>query len=453
VKVMFRISNRRNGSLTSLVALHKLDLTSTTHRILVKEAIMASKSDTIKRPSEESRTESGGRRLGRREFLKSAAATGAGWTIVKPGSVYGTEANSRLELGVIGSGGRGRFIAGLFEKNSNTKVVALHDYFADRVDQLGERLQVESERRYTGLDGYRRLLDGKLDAVAIESPPYFHPEQAIAALDAGKHVYLAKPIAVDVAGCLAILDAAGKARGKRSILVDFQTRNDPLFREAASRVHQGDIGTPVLGHVYYHAGRLKPQAQGTSQAARLRNWVFDKALSGDIIVEQNIHVIDVANWYLQSHPIKAQGFGGRKARVDVGDCWDHYVVTYLYPNEVVVDFSSAQFTKGYDDLCIRLYGGSGTVDSHYDGDVRIRGDKPWDGGSTKGLYTSGAVNNIKDFYASVAGGNYLFDTVAPSVESNLAAILGRMAAYEGRAVTWNEMLKSRQRIDARLQGL
>jgi myo-inositol 2-dehydrogenase/D-chiro-inositol 1-dehydrogenase len=386
-------------------------------------------------------------RVGRREFLKATA----GVTIVAPSAVRGSQANSRLELGIIGSGGRGRFVAKLFEQHTNTKVVALHDYFADRVQKLGDELSVDSRARFTGLDGYRALLDHKLDAVAVESPPYFHPEQALAALQAGKHLYLAKPLAVDVAGCLAIERAAKAAGASRKVLVDFQTRRDPLFREAAQRVHRGDIGPAVLGHVFYHAGRLTPRSPEGTATARLRNWVFDKALSGDIIVEQNIHVIDVANWYLQSHPLSARGSGGRKARVEVGDCWDHFVVTYAYPDGVLVDFSSAQFTKGFDDLRIRVYGARGTVDSAYDGDVRLTGDVPWPGGSTKGLYTSGTIGNIQDFHAAVTAGQALPDTLTPSLESNLAAILGRKAAYLGRTVTWDEMMKDRERIDPRLE--
>jgi myo-inositol 2-dehydrogenase / D-chiro-inositol 1-dehydrogenase len=388
--------------------------------------------------------------LDRRDFLKTTAAA-AGWTIVSSSAVRGTQANGRLEIGIIGSGGRGRFVARLFEQHTNTKVVALHDYFDDRVQKLGDELSVPPDARFTGLDGYRRLLERKCDAVCIESPPYYHPEQTLATLQAGKHVYLAKPLAVDVAGCLEIQDAARKAGDRLKVLVDFQTRRDPLFQEAASRVHRGDIGRAVMGHVYYHAGRLRPQAPEGTPTARLRNWVFDKALSGDIIVEQNIHVIDVANWYLQGHPLAAHGTGGRKARVDVGDCWDHFVVTFTYPNDVLVDFSSAQFTRGFDDLRTRVYGTNGTVDSAYEGPVKITGQELWEGGTTKGLYTSGTVGNIQDFHAALTAGAPLADTLTPSVESNLASILGRMAAYEKRTVTWDEMMKDRRRIDPKLQ--
>ena len=190
------------------------------------------------------------RQPGRRDFLKATVATAAGWTIVTPSAVRGSQANSRLEIGVIGCGGRGRFVARLFEQHTNTKVVALHDYFVDRVQKLGDELAVDAGARYTGLDGYKDLVGLKLDAVAVESPPYFHPEQAIAVLEAGKHLYLAKPIAVDVAGCLAIERAARAAGPSRHVLVDFQTRRDPALprsgRSRAPRRHRAGGARPRL---------------------------------------------------------------------------------------------------------------------------------------------------------------------------------------------------------------
>src|SRR5690606_22337181 len=242
---------------------------------------------------------------------------------------------------------------------------------------------VDESHCHIGLYGYRELLEDTVDAVAIMSPPYFHPEQTLDSVKAGKHVFLSKPVAVDVHGCQTILSAADRARGRLSILVDFQTRADALFREASRRIHSGAIGKPVLGQVYYQAGRLNPKAEGDSPEARLRNWVFDQRLSGDIIVEQNIHVIDVANWYLNSHPVRAFGTGGRKARTDVGDCWDHYIATFWYPEDVLVDFSSGQYLRGYSDLCIRVYGSDGTVDSHYGGLLQITGEHEWAGGTNK----------------------------------------------------------------------
>ncbi|HZT33648.1 MAG TPA: Gfo/Idh/MocA family oxidoreductase [Bryobacteraceae bacterium] len=388
---------------------------------------------------------------GRRVFLQSTAGVG-GLLLLKPQTVFGSQANSAVELGIIGCGGRGNWIGGHFVEHTGARVVALADPFRDRLEAAAQKFQVPPGRLHAGLDAYRGLLASKLDAVAIESPPYFHPEQAAAALEAGKHIYLAKPVAVDVPGCQSIMDTGEKAEGKISFLVDFQTRARPVFQEAFRRVLQGEIGAPVMGHVYYHTGRLRRQDKPGMSAgeARLRNWTFDKRLSGDIIVEQHIHVLDVANWFLQSHPDKAFGTGGRKARVDVGDAWDHFLVTYWYPNEVHVDFSSNQFLKGFHDMCIRLYGADGTVDAHYGGSVRITGDTKWDGAEKDDTFTGGAVTNVKDFVASIRSGNYL-NNASVSAKSNLTAILGRMAAYRESVVTWDEMMRSGERYEANLR--
>jgi myo-inositol 2-dehydrogenase/D-chiro-inositol 1-dehydrogenase len=385
----------------------------------------------------------------RRSFLQASAS---GLLLLKPSTVFGTQANSALELGVIGCGGRGNYIGGFFVEYAGARVVALADPFRDKMETTEQKLRAGSAKLFGGLDGYKELVQSKLDAVAVMSPPYFHPEQAAAAVEAGKHVFIAKPIAVDVPGCRSILASGEKAKGRLSFLVDFQTRVQPAFQEAARRIHGGEIGSPVLGHVYYHAGRLRPQSKpGMPEAeARLRNWVFDKVLSGDIIVEQNIHVLDCGNWYLKSHPLKASGTGGRKARVDVGDCWDHFLVNFWYPDGVKVDFSSAQFTRGYDDLAIRIYGSLGTADTHYGGFLRISGDHAWQGVDKDDTFREGAVTNVKNFAESVRSGKYL-NNAAQSVESNLTAILGRMAAYRETPVTWDEMMRSDEKLAADLR--
>ena len=386
----------------------------------------------------------------RRGFLRSAAAT-TGLTILGSGAARGAAANSKLEIGLIGCGNRGRWIGNLFQEHTDTKVVAVHDYFEDRVTSTGDQLEVDKARRFVGLEGYRELLELDLDAVAVESPPYFHPEQTVAALEAGKHVYLAKPIAVDLPGCMAIVDAANKADGTLTTLVDFQTRNDPLYREAVRRVHEGLIGKPVSGQAFYYCGRLGIKTKPGTEVARLRNWCFDIPLSGDIIVEQNIHVLDVANWLLQGHPLSAQGTGGRKARVDVGDCWDHFIVTYTYPDDVVLDFSSGQFCYGFSDLCNRLYCDLGTVHTHYGGEVFIKGKREmWEGGKTSQIYQQGAVNNMKDFHKSIVEGPRI-NNALECAHSTMTSILGRIAAYEGRPVTWDEMVQANTKLDAHLE--
>ncbi len=385
----------------------------------------------------------------RRDFLKSSAA---GLLILKPETVFGSQANSTLELGLIGCGGRGIWIGNHFLEQSLSRFVAVHDPFADRAAGARDRFKVDASRVHTGLEGYKELIASKLDAIVIQSPVYFHPEQAAAAVAAGKHVYMPKPVAADVPGCLSIMQTGERAKGAVSFLVDFQTRAREAFQECARRVHSGAIGTPVMGHVYYHGGRLQSKAKpGMPPAeARLRDWVFDKVLSGDIIVEQHIHVLDVANWYMESHPLRAFGTGGRKARVDVGDCWDHFLVTFWYPNDVKVDFSSNQFVKGYSDLCIRYYGTAGTVDSHYGGAVRITGDNPWNGTEKDDTFTGGAITNIKAWVESIRTGKFL-NNAQQAAESTLTSILGRTAAYAGRVVTWDEMMRRKERLEANLK--
>lgn len=393
-------------------------------------------------------------RSNRRGFLKTGLAGAAAWTVIKAESAHGAPANSKIAVGIIGSGGRGHFVSKKLMTNAekDIQIVAAQDPFADRLESLGEAFDVEKSRLYKGVEAYHDLLASPMDAVAITSPPYFHPGQAEAAVKAGKHVWLAKPVAVDVPGCQSIMASAKQAEGRLTFLVDFQTRNSPKFQECLQKVHEGAIGDIVMGHVYYHTGRLNPHDKPGMPVdeARLRNWVFDIHLSGDIIVEQNVHVLDVANWYLRAHPVKAFGTGGRKARVDVGDCWDHFIVTYWYPNDVKVDFSSTQFVKGYDDMCIRMYGTKGTADSHYWGVIHITGDNPWEGTGKDNTMDIGVDNNVRDFVQAIRE-NKPINHGQYAAESTMTGVLGRMAAYEGREVTWDEMLAKNEKYEVKLK--
>ncbi len=209
-------------------------------------------------------------------------STLAGLLIVKPAMAFGTQANSAVEPGLIGCGNRGLWIAALFAEHTGARFVALADVFGDRLELGGQKLNVDSARRHLGLNAWQELFGSRLDGVVIETPPYFHPEMVAAAVAAGKHVFIAKPVAVDVPGCRSIQESGAKAMGKLSFLVDFQIRVRPVFQEAVARVHRGGIGTPVLGHVYYHASHLGLRSRPGMQAAeaRLRNWYWDRALSG-----------------------------------------------------------------------------------------------------------------------------------------------------------------------------
>ena len=390
--------------------------------------------------------------------MATASAAALSFSIVTPESVRGAEANSKINLGLIGCGGRGKWIADLFEKNGHYKVRAVADYFPDRAAEAGERFQVEAARRYTGLYAYKRLLDQNIDAVVIESPPYFHPEQAAAAVEAGKHVYVAKPIAVDVPGCRTIGESGKKASEKKlCFLVDFQTRAHPAYQEVVKRVHRGDLGPIISLESNYETStmfaNLDPQlrAGANNPEVRLRTWSLDKVLSGDVITEQNIHTLDVVTWFLNADPIRAYGSGGRMR--GFGSCWDHFALLFYFPNDVVVTFNSKQVGHGYDDIMCRVYGMKGYADTHYFGKVMLRSDEDGCSAEMNNLYTDGAVRNIATFYDQITKGDYSNATVAPSVRSNLTTILGRTAAYEKREATWQELIQRNEKLDANLTGL
>ncbi len=400
--------------------------------------------------------------LTRRKFISRATAAVASVSLLKPIlnlAAVAPKVTRKIKLGLIGCGGRGSWLADLFVAHGGYQIVGAADYFEDRVQHMAQRFHLAPDALFTGLKCFEKLIaKGGLDAVAIVSPPYFHPEQAAAAVAAGLHVYIAKPIAVDVPGCVSIKDS-GMAAGKKGLvfLVDFQTRADQFFIEAMRRVHTGALGTIAFGEAMYYAGRLGKRGEDKTPEGRLRNWVFDKALSGDIIVEQNIHTLDVMNWAMNNvAPVHCMGLGGRKGRVDVGDCWDYYTCVYEYPDKVGVNFSSRQYNlDATDGIFNKMYGTRGALLTEYGGNVMIRGgaDTFYRGGKSPGIYKDGAVTNIATFYDSVIAGNATNPTVEPAVMSNLVCVMGRTAAYTGRIVTWDEIKNSETRLDGRLEGL
>jgi myo-inositol 2-dehydrogenase / D-chiro-inositol 1-dehydrogenase len=399
-------------------------------------------------------------RLSRRRFMAGAGAAALSFTVVTPELVRGTAANSKVNLGLIGCGGRGTWIAGLFEEHGGYNLMALADYFQDRVDNCGDKRGVPSANRFTGLSGYKKVLE-KVEAVAIISPPYFHPEHAAAAVDAGRHVYVAKPIAVDVPGCRTIGESGRRAsRNKRCFLVDFQTRADKFFIEALKRVHDGALGDFVFGEATYHANDPFKRMYDTWRSDphnpdnRLRAWGLDRILSGDIITEQNIHTLDVMSWIMDTEPVSAVGTCSRTIR-PVGTCSDHFVLLFEYPNKIGITFSSKQF-DGYgtkpDGIRNRMFGSQGVLETEYGGQVIIRGKNFYRGGSSPGIYKDGAVTNIATFHRNITEGNFDNPTVPPSVRSDMVTILGRTAAYTGRVVTWKEIAESTEKLDGNLKG-
>jgi myo-inositol 2-dehydrogenase/D-chiro-inositol 1-dehydrogenase len=391
-------------------------------------------------------------RLPRRAFLASTA-TATVLTALKPSLVFGAEANSKVELGLIGCGGRGSWLVPLFEETGLYRFVACADYFQDKVDKLGEKHGIEPSRRYTGLSGYKRLLDSKLDAVVIETPPYFHPEHAFAAVDAGKHVYLAKPIAVDAPGCLTIADAGKRATAKKQVfLVDFQTRANEHYRKAVRMVRNGDIGKLVMGEAHYPWRGGNRNLPPTTPEEQLRNWYNVLPISGDFIVEQSIHSLDVATWIINADPIRAIGTGGQKLRPK-GSIWDHFAVTYFFPDDVPLSFTCIQtIPEMKDEITARVYGSDGYIQTDYYSDVWVRG-KDFYHGNNPDLYTSGAKVNIREFHQFITEGKFENATVAPSVRSNLTAVLGREAGYRRGSITLAALIKEGKRLKPNLKGL
>ncbi len=400
--------------------------------------------------------------LSRRHFIAQTSLGLASVATLSRAVAQGSTANTRLRLGLVGCGSRGQWILNLFAEHGGYEVVGVADYFPAAVASAATKFKLSPGQTFTGLKCAEKMIaKGGLDAVAIISPPYFHPAQARAAVEAGLQVYLAKPAAVDVPGCHSIADTGALARKKGlTFLVDFQTRTNPFYVEAVGRLHAGTMGDVCFGEALYHAERLKIKASpgATAVEARLQNWVFDQALSGDIIVEQNIHALDVMSWTMkETPPIRCTGTGGRRVRVDVGDAWDHYALVYEYANQVGVTFSSRQFA-GHGEpggIVNRVFGTKGAFLSRYGGDVMMRGGKDvfYRGGATTAIYKEGAIANIKAFHEAVLAKDAANPTLEPSVTSNLVAIMGRTAAQEKRTVVWSEFVKSKKQLHADLTGL
>ena len=410
--------------------------------------------------------------LNRRAFLSTAGAA-AGLMILKPQLVRGSQANSAVRVGLLGCGGRGTADTTSIATNGPARVVALADMFEDRLATAKDHFDsvankqghagVAKSQIFKGPHAYEQILASKeVDAVVIATPPYFHPQHLAAAVEAGKHVYCEKPVGVDVPGAKRAIESGKKAQGRLSVDVGFQIRNAPPFVELVRRIHAGALGEITCGEAHYYCPFIElPEFPGASPTQlRLRHWLHDRVLSGDIIVEQNIHVIDICNWVLQGHPVKAIGTGGRKGRTEQGDAWSHFDVVFYYPNDVHVSFSSTQFGKGGFDANERFFGPRGSSQSPYSGPIQITGEEPWTwGGSEKKSGDFSVTGSFSDnlaqadsekhaaFIRSITSGNF-HNQAALGAESALSAMLGRTAAYTGREATWDELLRSNEAWDA-----
>jgi myo-inositol 2-dehydrogenase / D-chiro-inositol 1-dehydrogenase len=417
-------------------------------------------------------------KLDRRKFIGAAAAA-TGLMFIKPALVRGTAANSAVRVGLLGCGGRGTEDATNLVDTGGARVIALADMFQDQLDAARanfDKLQqakgysaLDASQLFVGPNAFREITSSKeVDAIVVATPPYFHPQHLEAAVAAGKHVYLEKPVAVDVPGARKVMEVGKHAEGKLSLDVGFQIRDCPPFVELVRRIHGGALGKIVCAEAYYLTGYIDrpawPNASPTER--RLRNWVYDRVLSGDIIVEQNIHVIDICNWVLQSHPLKASATGSRLGRpANDGDCYGNYNVVLQYPDGVDVTFSSTQFAKGWWDVTERFFGTKGTSQSPYRGPLGIWGDEPWQwegstskeatdkGFSVTGKFTSNLESadpeKKKAFVESITSGKF-HDQAGKGAESALSCMMARTAAYTGKEVTWDELVKSNELWDPKI---
>jgi predicted dehydrogenase len=408
--------------------------------------------------------------LNRRAFLGAA-----GFMTMNASLVRGFQANSAVRVGLLGCGGRGTADASSMLVNAGARVVALGDLFDDQLQAARKHFNEAAEKKgqagvddaliFRGAHAFEEMAASKgIDAVVIATPPYFHPLHLGAVVVAGKHVYLEKPVAVDVPGTRKVLELGKKAQGRLSLEVGFQIRSAPPFVELVKRIHNGDLGEIACGEAHYNCALLgvgHPDA--APPVARLRNWLFDRVLSGDIIVEQNIHAIDICNWVLKGHPVKAAGVGGRKGRPATSDCYGHCSVSFTYPEDVHVAFSSKQFGTGSFDVNERFFGTLGTSNSPYSGGLGIEGAKPWrwsgsENTQQKEFSAAGTFSDNlaeadaekhKGFINSIASGQF-HNQAELGVESSLSAMLGRMAMDLKREVTWDELLRSKDVWDAKL---
>jgi myo-inositol 2-dehydrogenase/D-chiro-inositol 1-dehydrogenase len=426
-----------------------------------------------------SQGENSSSKFDRRKFLKSAATT-AGVMFIKPSLVRGTAANSAVRVGLLGCGGRGTEDATNLIDTGNARVVALADLFGDQLyaahahfDQTQQAkgyAAIDASQLFLGPHAYEQIADSKeVDAIVIATPPYYHPQHLEAVVTAGRHVYLEKPVAVDVPGALRVIEIGKRAEGKLSLDVGFQIRDCPPFVELVRRIHGGALGNIVCGEAHYLTGYIDRPAwpKASPVERRLRNWVYDRALSGDIIVEQNIHVIDICNWILEAHPLKASATGGRQGRPGSdGDAYGNYNVLFHYPGNVDVTFSSTQFAKGWWDVTERFFGTKGVSQSPYTGALGIWGDEPWQAPMTPAKdktesqafsVTGNFTSNLefadrekkKAFVDGITSGNF-HNQAAKGAESAISCILARTAAYKDHEITWDEIMKSSDVLDPKI---
>ncbi len=399
--------------------------------------------------------------LSRRSFVQTTAAATAGFLVI-PRSLRATplpgERAPLIRIGLIGCGGRGTGAArdALRAGDNDVALVAMGDLFPDRLasckanldklatenPEFAARYKPDPDLMFTGFDAYQKVLATDVDLVILATPPGFRPFHLEAAINAGKHVFAEKPVAVDPAGVRRVIAAAEEAKRKNLALVaGTQRRHDPAYVDVIGRVHGGAIGDVMAGQVYWNQGGLWNAArkdEWSDAEWQIRNWLYLAWLSGDHIVEQHIHNIDVANWVMQGNPVKATGVGGRASRTDpkYGHIFDHFAIDFEYANGKHVTSMCRQIEGSANFVGERFQGTKGATDAN----ATITGATTY---TYAGPKPNPFVNEHTDLLASIRAGTPLNEGRRVA-ESTLSAIMGREAAYTGQTILWDDLMHSTQ---------
>lgn len=406
--------------------------------------------------------------MNRRQFLGAAAAVGAAGAlavgcaeqkkkeIVKlPELLDRAPDGKELKAGLVGCGGRGTGAAMNFlNAGPNLKITALGDVLKDRLDSCRSKImdkwdmQVPEENCFIGFDAYQKVIDSGVDIVLLATPPHFRPEQFAACVNARKHVFMEKPVCVDPVGARSVISSSKKAEGiGLSVVTGTQRHHQREYVETWGQVKSGAIGDIVSANCYWNQGQLwyrNPEAGWSDMEYMIRDWVNWCWLSGDHIVEQHVHNIDVVNWFTGLHPVKAVGFGARHHRV-TGDQFDFFSVDFEYENGMHVHSMCRQIngcqnnvseyvrgTKGYTDCRSTIWTPDGKVAWKYE---------PKKDGEGKSLDRSPYDQEHTDLITAIRTDKPIVEAEATAI-STLAAVMGRISAYTGKAVTYEEMMSS-----------
>jgi myo-inositol 2-dehydrogenase / D-chiro-inositol 1-dehydrogenase len=401
--------------------------------------------------------------ISRRQWFGGAlAAASAPWLASLPAFAAESEPPKqfarKIKLGVIGNGGRGGWIAKLFQKHGGYDMFAVADYFQEVADKCGDALGVDKGRRFSGLSGHKKLFECGVEAVALETPPFFLQQHAPAAVAAGLHVYMAKPVAADVPGALAV-EAAGKlaTQKRRVFMVDYQMPTDPVNLEVVQRIRDGGLGKLAqVQTVGMTSGFADPPRTATIED-RLQHliWVNDIALGCDYIGNFDIHAIDAALWVIGRRPVAAMGVSQITRDNPHGDAHDVCSVVYEYDGGLVHNHFGQALRNNSDGALTAIFQGTvANAQVNYWNKAFLRGGpKHYGGGKVENLYQAGAERNIATFYRNVTEGRFDNPTLRRSVDGVLACILGREAAARRTRLTMEELLKENKRLDVSLAGL